>query len=110
METMKILYLTSSFQHTSLGDHTRCYDFIKELSRGHEIALLSATLLRDLVERARLVREWRQFVQRNHVWSRGGETLERMCNEAVAQAHSREHLAAESSGSIRQGKHAEETQ
>jgi hypothetical protein len=40
---MKILYLTSSFQHPSLRGHTRCYYFIKELSRRHEITLLSAT-------------------------------------------------------------------
>jgi len=68
------------------------------------------TLLRDPVERARLARQGRLFVQRNYVWSRGAETLERMCYAAVAQAHSREHLAAESLGSMRQGKHAEETQ
>ena len=54
--------------------------------------------------------EGRQFVQRNYVWSGDAEILERMCFEAVAHAHSRKHLAAESSGSMRQGKHAEETQ
>jgi glycosyltransferase involved in cell wall biosynthesis len=68
------------------------------------------TLLRDPVERARLARQGRQFVQRNYVWSGGAETLERMCYEAAAQTHSRKHLAAESSGSMRQGTHAEETQ
>jgi glycosyltransferase involved in cell wall biosynthesis len=68
------------------------------------------TLLRDPVERARLARQGRQFVQRNYVWSGGAETLERMCHEAVAQAHSQAQLAAASSGGLRQGKHAEETQ
>jgi glycosyltransferase involved in cell wall biosynthesis len=68
------------------------------------------TLLRDPVERARLARQGRRFVQRNYAWSSGAETLERMCHEAVAQAHSREHVAAESLGGMRHGTHAEETQ
>jgi glycosyltransferase involved in cell wall biosynthesis len=66
------------------------------------------TLLQDPVERARLARLGRTFVQRNYVWSCGAETLEQMCFEAVAEAHSGEHLAAASAGNIRQGKHAEE--
>jgi len=77
-------------------------------SDAEEFARRVVTLLRDPVERARLARLGRKFVQRNYVWSGGAETLEQVCFEAVAQAHSQEHLAAESAGSIRQGKHAEE--
>jgi len=77
-------------------------------SDAEEFARRVVTLLRDPVERARLARLGRKFVQRNYVWSRGAETLEQMCFEAVAQAHPSGHLAAETAGSIRQGKHAEE--
>jgi len=60
-----------------------------------EFAQRVVALLRDPAERARLAREGREFVQRNHVWSHGAEILEGLCYQAVAQATSRKHLAAE---------------
>ena len=79
-------------------------------SDAEEFAQRVVTLLRDPVERERLAREGREFVQRNYVWSRGAETLERMCYEAVAQPQLPARLAAELAGRRGPGKHAEETQ
>jgi glycosyltransferase involved in cell wall biosynthesis len=75
-----------------------------------EFAWRIVELLRDPVERARLARQGRQFVQRNYVWSHGAETLERMCYEAVAQSRHKEHVVTESPRRLRQGRHVEETQ
>ena len=38
---MKILYFSPSFQHPAVRGPTRCYNFIKELSKRHEITLFS---------------------------------------------------------------------
>jgi glycosyltransferase involved in cell wall biosynthesis len=57
-------------------------------------------LLRDPVERARLSQEGRQFVERNYVWSRGAETLERMCYKAIGKAKCQENHGAALSGRI----------
>ena len=40
---MRLLYITPSFQHPSMRGPTRCYHFIKHLSKGHRITLLSLT-------------------------------------------------------------------
>ncbi len=40
---MRILYITPSFQHPTLRGPTRCYQFIRDLSRRHSITLLSLT-------------------------------------------------------------------
>jgi len=73
-----------------------------------EFAERVVALLRDPAERARLAREGRQFVQRNYVWSRSAETLERMCYEAAGRL--RGHLAEKSTSRTRQERRAEATQ
>lgn len=40
---MKILYITPAFQHPTMRGPTRCYFFIKELAKRHDITLLSLT-------------------------------------------------------------------
>ncbi|MFQ6113383.1 MAG: glycosyltransferase [bacterium] len=40
---MRILYITPSFQHPKMRGPTRCYHFIRELSKRHAITLLSLT-------------------------------------------------------------------
>ncbi len=42
---MKILYITPAFQHPEVRGPSRCYHFIRELSKRHEITLL--TLIRS---------------------------------------------------------------
>lgn len=44
MKSLRIIYITPSFQHPRLRGSTRCYHFIKELSRRHSITLLSPAL------------------------------------------------------------------
>ena len=51
-----------------------------------EFAARVVELLRDPAERARLAREGRQFVQRNYVWSRSAEKLEKICLRASTEA------------------------
>ena len=71
---MKILYLTFAFQHPSLRGPTRCYHFIKELSRRHEITLLSASRLpvpREALE------EMAGYTEGMQIFGGNGETKSR---------------------------------
>ncbi len=60
-----------------------------------EFAAQVAALLRNPAERARLAREGRQFVERNYVWSRSAEKLERICQQAATEGRLQERLGAE---------------
>ena len=72
-----------------------------------EFAARLVALLRDPAARVHLARAGRQFVQRNYVWSRSVETLERMCYEAAAQARSEERRVAQQTSRTGQEKRAE---
>ncbi len=68
---MKILYLTPSFQHPKLRGPTRHYYFIRELSRRHQITLLSLTKAQILPE---AMDEMQGYAKSIHTFSVNGVT------------------------------------
>jgi glycosyltransferase involved in cell wall biosynthesis len=68
---MNILYLTPSFQHPTLRGPARHYYFIRELSRRHQITLLSLTKAQILPE---AMEEMKGYAKSIHTFSANGVT------------------------------------
>jgi hypothetical protein len=66
---MKILYVTPSFQHPAMRGPTRCYHFIKELSRRHQITLMALTNC-EVAEAP--LREMSAYTERIEIFSANG--------------------------------------
>lgn len=68
---MKILYVTPSFQHPAMRGPTRCYHFIKELSKRHKITLMALTNC-EVAEAP--MREMTAYTERIEIFSANGKS------------------------------------